>query len=47
MNQKRALENLTDFEKIITALKANDGKTASSIIMVHVRRFNNKMQENK
>ena len=44
MNQKRALENLTDFEKIIAALKINDAKTASSIIMDHVKRFNYKMQ---
>ena len=46
MNKKRTLENLTDFEKIIAALKINDAKTASAIIMDHVRRFNNKMQEN-
>jgi len=44
MNKKRALENLTDFEKIIAALKINDAKTASSIIMDHVKRFNYKMQ---
>ncbi|MEN8211736.1 MAG: FCD domain-containing protein [Thermodesulfobacteriota bacterium] len=45
MNKKRALENLTDFKKIIAALKINDAKTASSIIMDHVKRFNDKMQE--
>ena len=44
MNKKRALENLTDFEKIIAALKTDDAKTASSIIMDHVKRFNDKMQ---
>jgi DNA-binding FadR family transcriptional regulator len=46
MNKKRALENLTDFEKIIAALKINDAKTASSIIMDHVKRFSDKMQKN-
>jgi len=45
MNKKRALENLTDFEKIIAALKINDAKTASSIIMDHVKRFSDKMQK--
>ncbi|MCP4670282.1 MAG: FadR family transcriptional regulator [Desulfobacula sp.] len=47
MNKKRTLENLTDFEKIIAALKMDDAKTASSIIMDHVRRFNDKMQGNE
>ncbi|WP_457552644.1 FadR/GntR family transcriptional regulator [Desulfobacula sp.] len=45
MNKERTLENLTDFEKIIAALKVNDGKTASAIIMDHVQRFSDKMQE--
>ncbi|MCP4722434.1 MAG: FadR family transcriptional regulator [Desulfobacteraceae bacterium] len=45
MNKKRALENLTDFKRIIAALKTDDAKTASSIIMDHVKRFNDKMQE--
>ncbi len=45
MNKKRTLENLTDFKKIIEAMKANDAKAASSVIMDHVRRFNDKMQE--
>ena len=44
MNKKRTLENLRDFEKIIAALKINDSKTASSIIMDHVKRFSYKMQ---
>ena len=47
MNKKRALENLTDFEKIIAALKMNDAKTASSIIMDHVKRFSDKMQKKR
>lgn len=47
MNKKRALENLTDFEQIIAALKINDAKTASSIIMDHVKRFSDKMQKNR
>jgi DNA-binding FadR family transcriptional regulator len=45
MNKKRTLENLTDFEKIIDAMKINDAKTASAIIMDHVKRFSDKMQE--
>jgi GntR family transcriptional repressor for pyruvate dehydrogenase complex len=45
MNKKRTLENLTDFKKIIEAMKANDAKTASSVIVDHVKRFNNRMQE--
>lgn len=45
MNKKRSLENLTDFEKIIAAMKINDAKTASAIIMDHVKRFSDKMQE--
>ena len=45
MNKKRSLENLTDFEKIIDAMKVNDAKTASAIIMDHVKRFSDKMQE--
>jgi DNA-binding FadR family transcriptional regulator len=45
MNRKRTLENLTDFEKIIDAMKANDAKAASEIMMDHVKRFSNKMQE--
>jgi GntR family transcriptional regulator, transcriptional repressor for pyruvate dehydrogenase complex len=47
MDKKRTLENLTDFKKIISALKANDAKTASSIIMDHVKRFNDKMQKKR
>ncbi len=47
MNKKRTLENLTDFGKIIAALKTDDAKTASSIIMDHVKRFNDKMQEHE
>jgi len=45
MDKERTLENLTDFEKIINAMKVNDAKTASEIIMDHVKRFNEKMQE--
>jgi len=44
MNKKRSLENLTDFEKIIAAMKIKDAKTASAIIMDHVKRFSDKMQ---
>ena len=44
MNKERTLENLKDFEKIIAAMKVNDAKTASEIIMDHVKRFNKKMQ---
>ena len=43
MNHERTLENLTDFEKIIAAMKAKDGATASAIITDHVRRFHDKM----
>lgn len=45
MNRETTLENLTDFEKIINAMKANEGKRASQIIMDHVKRFNDKMQK--
>jgi len=45
MNKERTLENLTDFEKIIDAMKVNDAKTASAIIRDHVKRFSDKMQE--
>jgi GntR family transcriptional regulator, transcriptional repressor for pyruvate dehydrogenase complex len=43
MNHERTLENLTDFEKIIAAMKAKDGAAASAIITDHVRRFHDKM----
>jgi len=43
MNPERTLENLNDLEKIVAALKARDGNTASSLIMDHVQRFNKKM----
>ncbi len=43
MNHDRTLENLNDFEKIIAAIKAGDGPTASTLIMDHVERFNKKM----
>jgi len=45
MNQERILENLTDLEKIIEAMKTNDGKTASKVIVNHVKRFNDIMKE--
>lgn len=45
MNPERALENLTDFEKIIAAMKIKDGKTAAAIITDHVKRFHQKMIE--
>ncbi|MBU1344030.1 MAG: FadR family transcriptional regulator [Proteobacteria bacterium] len=45
MDKERTLENLTDFEKIIEAMKVNDAKTASEIIRDHVKRFNDKMKE--
>ncbi|WDP91400.1 MAG: FadR family transcriptional regulator [Desulfobacter sp.] len=43
MNRERTLENLTDLEKLIAALKARDGRTASSLIMDHVDKFSRKM----
>ncbi len=45
MNHERTKENLKDFEKIITAVKIQDHKTAAAIIMDHVERFNKKMQK--
>jgi DNA-binding FadR family transcriptional regulator len=45
MNRERTLENLTDFRKIIDAMKADDPETASAIIMDHVKRFSDKMKE--
>lgn len=45
MNHERTLENLTDFEKIIEAMKIKDSKAAAHIIQDHVERFNLKMQE--
>jgi DNA-binding FadR family transcriptional regulator len=39
MNHERAQENLNDFDKIIAAMKAKDGATASAIITDHVQRF--------
>jgi len=45
MDKKNTLENLNDIKKIITALKLNDAVTASSVIMDHVKRFNDKMEE--
>ncbi len=45
MNHERTLENLTDFEKIIDAMKVRDSARASEIIMDHVRRFNDKMKK--
>ncbi len=45
MNHERTLENLTDFEKIIDAIKAKDCAKASHIIMDHVSRFNEKMKK--
>jgi GntR family transcriptional repressor for pyruvate dehydrogenase complex len=44
MNHGRTLENLTDFEKIIAAMKLHDSKAAAAIIKDHVERFNKKMQ---
>jgi DNA-binding FadR family transcriptional regulator len=45
MNRERTHENLTDFRKIIDAMKADDPETASAIIMDHVKRFSDKMKE--
>lgn len=45
MNHERTLENLTDFEKIIEAIKLKDSETAAHIIRDHVARFSKKMQE--
>jgi len=43
--REKILENITNFEKIIDAMKINDAKTASAIIMDHIKRFNDKMQK--
>jgi DNA-binding FadR family transcriptional regulator len=43
MNPERSLENLSDFDKIIAAMKAKDGAAASAIITDHVQRFHDKM----
>ena len=43
MNHQRTLENLNDFEKIITAMKEKDGETAAGVITDHVLRFHHKM----
>jgi len=45
MNEERTLENLTDFKKIIDAIKNGDKDTAAGIIRDHVKRFNKKMQK--
>lgn len=45
MNHERTLENLIDFQRIIEAMKVRDSVKASDIIMDHVRRFTEKMQE--
>jgi len=45
MNKERTLENLTDFKKIIDAMRINDGKAAAAIIKDHVKRFSDKMLE--
>ncbi len=45
MDRDRTLENLTDFEKLIEAMKKGDARTASEIIVDHVKRFNDKMLE--
>ena len=44
MDHQRTLENLTDFEEILEAMRNKDGKTASSIIRDHVNRFKEKME---
>jgi DNA-binding GntR family transcriptional regulator len=43
MNRERTLENLTDFDKIIAAMKSKNGAAASAIITDHVQRFHDKM----
>jgi len=45
MNRERTMENLMDFKKLITALKAHDSETASDIITDHVARFTQKMKQ--
>lgn len=45
MDRERTFENLTDFKKIIEAMKAGDERAASEIIRDHVKRFNDKMLE--
>ena len=45
MNHERTLENLIDFQRIIEAMKIRDAVKASDIIMDHVKRFTEKMQE--
>jgi len=43
MNHERTLENLSDFEKLIAAMKINDSAGAADIIRDHVKRFRKKM----
>lgn len=45
MNAESVRENLEDLKKIIEAMKNHDSETASSIIVDHVTRFNDKMHE--
>jgi len=45
MNERRTMENLDDFEKIIQALKEKDTKTVSAVIQDHVKRFSDKMEK--
>ena len=47
MDAERTLENLTDFEKLIAAMRINDADAAAEIIIDHVKRFSDKMQEKK
>ncbi len=44
MNHERTLENLSDFEKLIAAMKIHDSAGAADIIRDHVKRFRKKMQ---
>ncbi|MCF6246385.1 MAG: FadR family transcriptional regulator [Desulfobacula sp.] len=45
MNEESVQENLNDLEKIIEAMKTKDPKTAASLIVDHVKRFNEIMHE--
>ena len=47
MDKESTRENLEDFQKIIAALKAGDGRQAAVLIMDHVERFNKKMTRAK
>ncbi len=45
LTEENIAENLIDLEQITEAMRINDGKTASKILMNHVKRFNDRMTE--